>query len=388
MALILAYSLRNLLARRLTAVLTAGGMALVVFVFAAILMLAEGLERALVDSGSPENAVVLRKGSNSEVQSPVAVAEAAIVESLPGIAAGADGRPLVARELVVLIQLPRRGGEGTSNVTLRGVSERSLRLRPQVRLAAGREPQPGLPEVVVGQGASQRFAGAGLHEELAFANRTWRVVGLLDAGNTAFDSEIWADADLLLQAFRRRSYSSVLLRLEEPGRLEELRGRLEGDPRLSLEVKREIDYYREQSEATATFLRILGTALAAIFSVGAVVGAMITLYAAVAHRTAEIGILRALGFPRGVILAAFLTEAVFLGLAGGLAGMLAAAGLEALTVSTTNFQTFSEVVFRFRMSGPIALEALGFALLMGLAGGLLPALRAARMNLLEALGRG
>lgn len=388
MALILAYSLRNLLARRLTATLTAGGMALVVFVFAAILMLAEGLERALVDSGSPENAVVLRKGSNSEVQSPVAVFEAAIVESLPGIAAGADGRPLAARELVVLIQLPRRGGEGTSNVTLRGVSERSLRLRPQVRLAVGRMPQPGLAEVVVGQGASQRFAGAGLHEELAFANRTWRVVGLLDAGNTAFDSEIWADADLLLQAFRRRSYSSVLLRLEEPGRMEELRGRLEGDPRLSLEVKREIDYYREQSEATATFLRILGTALAAIFSVGAVVGAMITLYAAVAHRTAEIGILRALGFPRGVILAAFLTEAVFLGLAGGLAGMLAAAGLEALTVSTTNFQTFSEVVFRFRLSGPIALEALGFALLMGLAGGLLPALRAARMNLLEALGRG
>lgn len=388
MALILAYSLRNLLARRLTAALTAGGMALVVFVFAAILMLAEGLERALVDSGSPENAVVLRKGSNSEVQSPVAVFEAAIVESLPGIAAGADGRPLAARELVVLIQLPRRGGEGTSNVTLRGVSERSLRLRPQVRLAVGRMPQPGLAEVVVGQGASQRFAGAGLHEELAFANRTWRVVGLLDAGNTAFDSEIWADADLLLQAFRRRSYSSVLLRLEEPGRMEELRGRLEGDPRLSLEVKREIDYYREQSEATATFLRILGTALAAIFSVGAVVGAMITLYAAVAHRTAEIGILRALGFPRGVILAAFLTEAVFLGLAGGLAGMLAAAGLEALTVSTTNFQTFSEVVFRFRLSGPIALEALGFALLMGLAGGLLPALRAARMNLLEALGRG
>ncbi len=388
MALILAYSLRNLLARRLTAALTAGGMALVVFVFAAILMLAEGLERALVDSGSAENAVVLRKGSNSEVQSPVAVSEAAIVESLPGIAAGADGRPLAARELVVLIQLPRRGGEGTSNVTLRGVSERSLRLRPQVRLAAGRMPQPGREEVVVGQGAANRFLGAGLHEELAFANRTWRVVGLLDAGNTAFDSEIWADADLLLQAFRRRSYSSVLLRLEEPGRLEELRGRIEGDPRLSLEVKREIDYYREQSEATATFLRILGTALAAIFSVGAVVGAMITLYAAVAHRTAEIGILRALGFPRGVILAAFLTEAVFLGLGGGLAGMLAAAGLEALTVSTTNFQTFSEVVFRFRLSGPIALEALGFALLMGLAGGLLPALRAARMNLLEALGRG
>lgn len=388
MALIVAYSLRNLLARRLTAALTAGGMALVVFVFAAILMLAEGIQRALVDSGSAENAVVLRKGSNSEVQSPIAYAEAAIVESLPGIAPGPGGTPLAARELVVLIQLPKRGGEGTANVTLRGISERSLLLRPQVRLASGRMPQPGLPEILVGEGVSRRFAGAGLHEELTFANRTWRVVGLLEAGSTAFDSEIWADADLLLQAFRRRSYSSILLRLAEPERLGELRERLEGDPRLSLEVKREIDYYRDQSEATATFLRILGRALAAIFSVGAVVGAMITLYAAVAHRTAEIGILRALGFSRGVILSAFLAEALFLGGAGGLAGLSLAAGLEAVTVSTTNFQTFSEVVFRFRLSPAIALQAVGFALLMGLAGGLLPAVRAARMNLLEALGRG
>jgi len=385
MKLLFAYSLRNLLARRLTTLLTAGGMALVVFAFAAIVMLAEGLETTLVDSGSFQNARVIRKSSNSEVQSGVSRVEAAIVETQPEIALDADGRPLAAKEVVVLINLRKRGATGTSNVTIRGVSGASSALRPQLRMAAGRMPRFGSAEIMVGEGIARRFQGAGLDDTLSFAKNDWKVVGIFDAGNTGFSSEIWGDADQLMQAFRRQAYSSVLFRLREPDRLEDVKQRIEGDPRLTLDLKREVDYYREQSEMTATFLRILGTALTIIFSIGAVVGAMITMYAAVANRTSEIGTLRAVGFQRSAILAAFLVESLLLGLAGGLGGLFMASFLQFFTVSTTNFQTFAELAFQFRLSLQIAIEGLGFAVIMGLAGGLLPAFRAARMNIVEAL---
>jgi len=385
MKLLFAYSLRNLLARRLTTLLTAGGMALVVFAFAAIVMLAEGLETTLVDSGSFQNAMVIRKSSNSEVQSGVSRVEAAIVETQPEIALDADGRPLAAKEVVVLINLRKRGATGTSNVTIRGVSGASSALRPQLRMAAGRMPRFGSAEIMVGEGIARRFQGAGLDDTLSFAKNDWKVVGIFDAGNTGFSSEIWGDADQLMQAFRRQAYSSVLFRLREPDRLEDVKQRIEGDPRLTLDLKREVDYYREQSEMTATFLRILGTALTIIFSIGAVVGAMITMYAAVANRTSEIGTLRAVGFQRSAILAAFLVESLLLGLAGGLGGLFMASFLQFFTVSTTNFQTFAELAFQFRLSLQIAIEGLGFAVIMGLAGGLLPAFRAARMNIVEAL---
>jgi ABC-type lipoprotein release transport system permease subunit len=385
MKLLFAYSLRNLLARRLTTLLTAGGMALVVFAFAAIVMLAEGIESTLVDSGSFQNAVVLRKSANSEVQSGVSRQEAAIVETQPEIALDVHGQPLVAKEVVVLINLRKRGSSSTSNVTLRGVSPASLGLRPQVRVTAGRMPRPGSSEIIVGEGIAQRFQGAGLNDTLSFAKNDWEVVGVFDAGNTGFSSEIWGDAEQFLQAFRRQAYSSVIFRMRDPDGLGILKSRIEGDPRLTLDLKREVDYYREQSEMTATFLRILGTALTIIFSVGAVVGAMITMYAAVANRTAEIGTLRAMGFQRSAILAAFLVESLLLGFVGGLGGLFLASFLQIFTVSTTNFQTFAELAFQFRLSTEIVAEGLGFAVAMGLAGGLLPAFRAARMNIVEAL---
>ncbi|MCU0593784.1 MAG: ABC transporter permease [Desulfobacterales bacterium] len=379
MKLLFAYSFRNLLARRLTTLLTAGGMALVVFAFAAIIMLAEGLETTLVDSGSFQNAIVIRKSSNSEVQSGVSRDEAAIVETQP------DGRPLLAKEVVVLINLRKRGSSGTSNVTIRGVSGAASALRPQLRMAAGRMPRSGSAEIMVGEGIARRFQGAGLDDTLSFAKNEWNVVGIFDAGNTGFSSEIWGDADQLMQAFRRQAYSSVLFQMRDPHQLETIKRRIEGDPRLTLDLKREVDYYREQSEMTATFLRILGTALTIIFSIGAVVGAMITMYAAVANRTAEIGTLRAVGFQRSAILSAFLVESLLLGLAGGLGGLFLASFLQFFTVSTTNFQTFAELAFQFQLSLQIVIEGLGFAVVMGLAGGLLPALRAARMNIVEAL---
>jgi ABC-type lipoprotein release transport system permease subunit len=380
-----AYSLRNMLARRLTTALTAGGMALVVFAFAAIVMLAEGLETTLVDSGSFQNAVVIRKSATSEVQSGVSRSEAAIVATQPEIAMGVDGAPLVAKEVVVLINLRKRGSASTSNVTIRGTSGASLELRPEVRLIAGRAPRPGSAEIMVGEGIARRFENAGLDDTIAFARSDWRVTGIFDAGNTAFSSEIWGDAEQFMQAFRRQAYSSVTFRMRDAETFSAVKERIEADPRLTCEVKREVAYYREQSELTAKFLRVLGTALTLIFSIGAVVGAMITMYAAVATRTSEIGTLRAVGFQRAAILSAFLVESLLLGAAGGAGGLLLASFLQFFTVSTTNFQTFSELAFQFRLSPAIVLEGMLFALLMGLAGGLLPAFRAARMNIVEAL---
>jgi putative ABC transport system permease protein len=385
MRLLISYSFRNLLTRRLTTFLTASGMALVVFAFAAIVMLAEGLQKTLVDTGTFDNVVVIRRGAGSEVQSGIDRSQAAVVETGPQVALGNGGKRLVAKELVVLINLQKRGGNSPANVIIRGVSDISLVLRPQVKLLAGRAPRPGLMEIMVGQSIAKRFKNANLGSRIFFAQRSWTVVGIFDAGNTGFASEIWGDVDQLMQAFRNPVYSSIIFKLRNSNGFAAARERVEGDPRLTLEAKRETTYYLDQSAALAKFLRILGTSLTVVFSVGAVVGAMITMYAAVANRTAEIGTLRALGFKRTSILTAFLLESLILGLIGGGAGLFFASFLQLFTVSTTNFQTFSELAFSFALSADIVLKALSFSLIMGFAGGILPALRASRMNIIEAL---
>jgi ABC-type lipoprotein release transport system permease subunit len=379
------YTWRNLRSRRLTTALTAAGMALVVFVFAATLMLVEGLQQTLVETGSAENVVVIREGSETEVQSGVEREQAAVVINRPEVAAGADGRPLLAKELVVLITLPKQGSGKPGNVVIRGIDENSLALRPQVRLAAGRLPRPGSTEIAVGRSIAKSFTGAGLGGHLRFAQRQWTVVGLLDAGRTGFSSEIWGDRDQLMQAFRRPVFSSLLFRLRTPGDFAAVQALLEGDPRLTLEAKGEVQFYSDQSQAMATFLRILGLTLTAVFSLGAVLGAMITMYAAVAGRVTEIGTLRALGFRRRSILAAFVGEALLLGLLGGIIGLALASGMQFLTISTMNWQTFAELSFGFDLTLPIALQSLAFAIFMGFAGGLLPAVRAARLGVVEAL---
>jgi len=385
MAIPITYSLRSLVTRRLTTALTAGGMALVVFVFAATTMLADGLERTLVETGSRNNAVVTRKGAPSEVQSSVTRQQASIIESMPGIAAAPDGGTLAAKEIVVLISLTKRGTDKPSNVVIRGISGASSALRPQVRLIEGRMPRPGTYEIIAGSSIARRFEGANLGETLAFATRQWRVVGVFDAGATGFSSEIWGDADSLMQAFRRPVYSSVILRLSTPARFDEIKKTVESDPRLTLEARRETEFYAEQSKAMATFLRIMGTSLTAIFSLGAIIGAMITMYSAVANRTSEIGTLRALGFGRSSILAAFIAESLITGLIGGAAGLVLASFLQFFTISTLNFQTFSELAFSFELTFPTALKSISVALIMGLAGGLLPAMRASRMKIVDAL---
>lgn len=379
------YSLHNLWTRRLTTLLTSSGMALVVFVFAAILMLAQGLQKTLVETGSYDNIVVIRKASASEVQSGVERLQASIVETDPQIAIWSDGKRLVAREVVVLISLLKKGSNKPSNVTIRGITETSLQLRKQVKLLKGRMPRPGSTEIIAGQSIVKRFKGVDIGEILRFGMRDWTIVGVFDAGNTGFSSEIWGDVDQFMQAFRRPVYSSIIFKLRDPSGFETVKERIEKDPRLTLEAKRETRYYAEQSEMMAKFLRILGVSLTVIFSLGAIIGAMITMYAAVANRTIEIGTLRALGFRRVSILGAFLMESLLLGVSGGMVGVFFASFMQFITISTVNFQTFSELAFTFSLTFGITCKAMAFALIMGFVGGVLPALRASRMNIVDAL---
>ena len=381
----ISYSFRNLWTRRFTTCMTAGGMALVVFVFASVLMLAEGLRKTLIETGSPENVIVIRKSAGSEVQSGVERLPAAIVESQPEVALGADGKPLLAKELVVLYSLNKRGSDKPANVVIRGIGAKSLALRPQVQLVQGRMPRPGSSEIIAGSSIARRFQGGGIGETLRFGMRNWTVVGIFDAGSTGFDSEIWGDVDQLMQAFRRPVYSSVIFRLGDTTTFPRFKERIESDPRLTLDAKRETRYYVDPSEAMAKFLRILGVALTIIFSLGAMIGAMITMYAAVANRVGEIGTLRAIGFQRRSILGAFLLEALFLGLIGGAAGLFFASFMQLVTISTMNWQTFSELAFSFTLTPEIIGKSLIFSVIMGFVGGVIPAFRASRMNIVEAL---
>jgi ABC-type antimicrobial peptide transport system permease subunit len=385
MAIPFSYSLRNLWTRRLTTILTAGGMALVVFVFAAILMLAAGLQKTLVETGSSDNVVVIRKGSVSEVQSGMGRQQASVIEAVPEIAIGPSGDKLVAKEVVVLISLPKRDQDKPANVVIRGMAASSIFLRSQVKLIEGRLPKTGSSEIIAGLNIAKRFKGGGMGETLLFGMRDWQIVGIFDAGTTGFNSEIWGDVDQLMQTFRRPVYSSVIFRLQDPQTFPMVKSRLESDPRLTVETKLETSYYKDQSEMMATFLRILGMSLTIIFSLGAIIGAMITMYAAVSNRTSEIGTLRALGFQRRNILLAFLMESLLLGFIGGSLGLFFASFMQLFTVSTMNFQTFSELAFSFTLTTDIVYKSLGFSLMMGLLGGVLPAIRASRMKIVDAL---
>lgn len=379
------YIARNLMARRLTTTLTAGGLALVVFVFAAVLMLGEGLRSTMVTTGEYDNVVLIRSSSETEVQSSVTREQANVAVSHRAVALTPAGLPLASRESVVLISLDKRDTGQRSNVLIRGVGPYALALRPQVHLVAGRMFNAGSSEIIAASSVARRFTGAALGERVRFGQREWTVVGLFDAGKSGFDSEIWGDADQLMQAFRRSQYSSVVIRLADSGQFARFKRDIETDPRLTLEAKREQVYYSDQTRALSTFINILGMTLSVVFSIGAVIGATVTMYASVANRVAEIGTLRALGFQRRSILAAFLAEALMLGLVGGVAGLAFASAMQLVSFSTTNFQSFSELAFGFRLTPAIAVQSLLFALAMGFVGGFLPAVRAARMQIVDAL---
>jgi ABC-type antimicrobial peptide transport system permease subunit len=385
MTALITYSIKNSFARRLTFILTVAGIGLVVFVFSAVLMLSNGLREALVATGSDGNAIVLRASANTEIVSILFQDAADIVKADPAIARDSSGAPEFTNELMVLFSLTRRGSDEQANVPIRGATPMSLEIRPQVKLTAGRLWRAGTSEIVAGIKAAQNFEGCGLGETVRFAQRDWTVVGLIEAGGAGFESELWGDVQQMRDAFQRPIYSSFTCHLQNPADFPAFKSRLESDRRLTVEVFREKEYYRRQSRTFATFIDILGTVISIIFSLGAIVGAMITMYAAVANRTREIGTLRALGFGRLTVLTAFLVESLVIALSGGIVGVLFANLLGLKEVSTTNFDTFSEIAFSFRMSPEIAVKALLFAVIMGLVGGFLPAVRAARLRIINAL---
>jgi putative ABC transport system permease protein len=378
------YGFRNLWTRRLTTFLTAGGLALVVFVYAGVLMLDEGLRKTLVQTGSDDNVVVTRKSSGTEVQSGVERNQAAIVETQPEILIE-NGVAQVSKETVVIIGLAKASTNVLTNVQLRGVSQTGIKLRPQVKIKQGRWFKPGSSEIVVGVSIAKRFPDAALGGSLKFGQREWIVVGVFDSSKSGFDSEVWGDVDQLMQAFRRAAYSSVIFKLNDSAAFDRVKQRVEGDQRLTLEAKRERVFYAEQSEVLSKFISYLGLTLSVIFSLGATIGAMITMYAAVANRTGEIGTLRALGFRRSSIMMTFLLESIFLALVGGGVGIFLASFMQFFTLSTMNWQTFAELAFSFTLTPMIVINSLLFSLIMGVLGGFLPAGRASRMKIVDAL---
>jgi ABC-type lipoprotein release transport system permease subunit len=382
----LSYNYRNLVARKFTTLLTVMGITLVVFVFAAVLMLAYGLKKTLISTGSEDNFIVIRKSATSDLLSTVSRDSARLIETFPEVALEEDGTAVSSKESVVIINLSKYGSNDMGNVIVRGVSMKVVEMRPQVRIIQGRMFESGKSEVIVGKSISERFQGCRMGESLKFGGRTWLIVGIFEAEKSGFESEIWAEVEQMMGAFNRPVYSTMVVRLKDRAQFPAFKTRLESESRLSqLEIKNEREYFGEQSQALASFLTWLGLVITVIFSFGAMIGAMITMYANVANRTVEIGTLRALGFRRTNILIAFLIEALLISLSGGLLGLALASGLQFFTISMLNFSTFSELAFGFNINPMIVLLSLAFAVIMGIVGGFLPAVRAARLNIVNAL---
>ena len=383
------YTFRNFKTRKLTAVITVTGIALVVFVFAAALMMAYGVEKTLVATGSPDNVKVIRKSSQGEITSIIDGDTQNLIRTLPHVAQSSDGNLLVSAEPVVIINLEIKKG-GMSNITVRGVSQMVYQLRPQVKIVQGRLFNPSLRELIVGKSINKKFEGTEIGHKIKFAGDHWTIVGIFEANGSGFESEFWGDAQQLLNAFNRgNSASTLTLKLDDINNFEQFKKAFETEKRLlPFEPKIEQKYFEEQSELLAGFIRILGIFITIIFSFGATIGAMITMYAAVANRTVEIGTLRALGFRRKSILTAFLFESLLIAVIGGVIGIFLASFLQFLSISTLNWSSFAELAFSFSLNPSIIVSSLVFAIFMGLLGGFLPSVRAARLNIVSALRAG
>ena len=383
------YSLKNFKSRKLTNIITVFGVSLVVFVFTAVLMMAYGIQKTLVATGTEDNVIILRKSANSEISSIIGGNIQNVIRTLPHIKTTKNGKQIISYEPVVIINLDKKGG-GISNVTVRGVSPEIQKLRPQVKLIEGRMFNWGSRELIVGHSISKNFIGAKIGDKVKFAGDEWTIVGKFVSDGSGFDSEFWGDSKQLLNAFKRgNTVSTVTLKLDDKANFESFKKAFDSEKRLKqFEPKIEKKFFEEQSELMANFIRILGIFITIIFSLGATIGAMITMYAAVANRTIEIGTLRALGFSRRSILVVFLFESISISLVGGIIGILFASGLQFFTISTLNFASFSEISFSFALSPNIIIDSLIFACVMGVLGGFLPSVRAARMNIINALRAG
>ncbi len=386
MAVPFKYTIRNFRTRKLTTIITIVGIALVVFVFAAVLMMAYGVEKTLVATGSKDNVMVLRKSSQGEISSIVDGDSQNIIRTFPHIAKAADGSQIVSTEPVVIINLAIKKG-GMSNITVRGVSQNVSLLRPQIKITSGRMFNPSLRELIVGQAVFNKFQGAQIGSKIKFAGDNWTVVGVFEGNGSGFESEMWGDATQLLNAFNRgNAVSTMTIKLDDPNNLEKFKRALASERRLQqFEAMTEQEFFAKQSEFLAGFIRILGTFITVIFSFGAIIGATITMYTAVANRTIEIGTMRSLGFSRRSILTVFLSEAMFISVLGASIGLFFASFLQFFSLSTLNWNSFAELSFSFALNPSIIFSCLVFAIFMGIFGGFLPAVRAARLNIVSAL---
>jgi putative ABC transport system permease protein len=384
MAIPLKYNFRNIAVRRTTTLMTAFSITLTVAVFVILMALAEGLRSSLATTGSPLNVLIMREGSQSETVSFVSRDSLQVIKYLDGIAKDDKGEPFVSAEEVILVNMPKIGQAQGSNVTIRGVGPDGPALRPDFKIVAGRMFKSGLREVIVSKRISERFQDCQLGDKLKFAKGYWTVVGIFTAGNTAYNSEIWGDVNDLAQDFDRESYSDVVVRATGESAVAKLTDQIANDRRLHLKPQTERNYYEAQTE-TARPIQAFGIFIAILMAVGASFAAMNTMYAAVARRTKEIGTLRVVGFSRWSIMVSFIIESVLIAAVGGLAGCLLALPINGVTTGTTNFVTFSELAFNFRVTPQLFLTGVVFSIFMGFVGGLFPAWRAAHENIVTSL---
>jgi putative ABC transport system permease protein len=385
-AIPLIYNVRSVKARWTSAIVAVLGIAGTVGVFVAMLSLARGFKATLVSSGSADNAIIMRAGATSEMTGGVTVDTVKIVQDATGIARGADG-PLVTPEVVLVAPIPLKSTGTDANVQVRGVSKNVLEIRKNIKIAEGRMFTPGLTEIVVGKNANVSYSGLTLGNTISLGSVRFQIVGIFDAGGSAFDSEIWGDAHLIGPAYNRPDtfFQSITVHLASPDSLQQVRDALTSDPRLNVDVTREVDYYSKQSTRLTTLITVLGGLVAAIMAIGAVFGALNTMYSAISERGREIATMRAIGFAAGSVVFSFVVEALLIAFVGGLIGCVAVLPLNGLTTGAMNLQTFSHLAFAFKITPELLVKGIIFALAMGVVGGLLPAIRAAAQPVATAL---
>jgi putative ABC transport system permease protein len=385
-AIPLSYNLRSTRERWASTVVAVLGIAGTVGVFVAMLALARGFSVTVTSSGLPQNAIVQQAGADSEITSALTIDAVRVVEDAPQVARRGS-EPLVSAEVVVIAALPLRGTGGDANVQMRGVSPRVQSVRDNVRIVEGRFFNPGLYEIVVGRNAARAYEGLDLGGTVRIGPGAWTVVGLFDSNGSAFDSEVWADANVLNANYQRPAgvFQSVTARLRSTDDFAAFEKTLTRDPRVQIQATREPAWFESQSRTVTTLITVLGGLVALVMGLGAILAALNTMYSAVAERSRDIAVLRALGFGRGSIVLSFVAESLWIAIIGGVLGCLAVLPVNGITTGTINWQTFSHLSFAFRITPDLLAWGLGFALLMGLVGGLPPAIRAARANVAVAL---
>ncbi len=380
----LIYNLRSLRQRPVSTATTALGMGVVVAVFIAMMALSNGFQAALVRTGSSDNVLILRKGAQTEMNSGIDRNSAAVIATMPFVATDETGRPLVSNEIFVVVGMTRRNG-GQANMVIRGINPIALKVRKGITITAGRMFTPGAPEVMVGKTMVSTFPNTAIGDKLNFGGRDWTVVGHFTAEGSSFESEVWGENEQFMPVFRGEVFQTVTFRMKDPSAFDGVKKSLETDGRIQVDAEREIVYYEGQSKLLAGVLKFIAVFISSVMAIGAVFGAVNTMYAAIASRAPEIGVLLTLGFKPRTVMGSFLFETILIALIGGIIGALLALPINGLVTSTTNWNSFSEVAFAFRVTPGLLLSGLVFSVVMGVLGGFFPARRAAKQKVVDTL---